>query len=39
VLYALCLIGSVAFGFNAFQGNTIAGAVNDSLSGPAGAGR
>jgi AGCS family alanine or glycine:cation symporter len=31
VLYAVCLIGSFAFGFNAFQGNTIAGAVNDSL--------
>jgi AGCS family alanine or glycine:cation symporter len=31
VLYAFCLIGSFAFGFNAFQGNTIAGAVNDSL--------
>jgi AGCS family alanine or glycine:cation symporter len=31
VLYAVCLIGSFAFGFNAFQGNTIAGAFNDSL--------
>jgi len=31
VLYAICLIGSFAFGFNAFQGNTIAGAVNDSM--------
>ena len=31
VLYAVCLIASFAFGFNAFQGNTIAGAVNDSL--------
>lgn len=31
VVYAVCLIGSFAFGFNAFQGNTIAGAVNDSL--------
>jgi AGCS family alanine or glycine:cation symporter len=31
VLYAVCLIGSFAFGFNAFQGNTIAGAINDSL--------
>jgi AGCS family alanine or glycine:cation symporter len=31
VLYAVCLIGSFAFGFNAFQGNTIAGAVKDSL--------
>jgi AGCS family alanine or glycine:cation symporter len=31
VLYAVCLIGSFAFGFNAFQGNTIASAFNDSL--------
>lgn len=31
VVYAVCLIASFAFGFNAFQGNTIAGAVNDSL--------
>ena len=31
VIYAICLIASFAFGFNAFQGNTIAGAVNDSL--------
>ncbi|GLS14537.1 alanine/glycine:cation symporter family protein [Hydrogenophaga electricum] len=31
VVYVICLIGSFAFGFNAFQGNTIAGAVNDSL--------
>jgi AGCS family alanine or glycine:cation symporter len=31
VLYAVCLIGSFAFGFNAFQGNTIAGAAKDSL--------
>lgn len=31
VVYAVCLIGSFAFGFNAFQGNTIAGAVNESL--------
>jgi AGCS family alanine or glycine:cation symporter len=31
VLYAICLIGSFAFGFNAFQGNTIAGAFNDSM--------
>jgi AGCS family alanine or glycine:cation symporter len=31
VLYAICLICSFAFGFNAFQGNTIAGAVKDSL--------
>ncbi len=31
IVYAVCLVGSFAFGFNAFQGNTIAGAVNDSL--------
>jgi AGCS family alanine or glycine:cation symporter len=31
VLYAVCLIASFGFGFNAFQGNTIAGAFNDSL--------
>jgi AGCS family alanine or glycine:cation symporter len=31
VLYAICLIGSFGLGFNAFQGNTIAGAVKDSL--------
>jgi AGCS family alanine or glycine:cation symporter len=31
VIYAICLLGSFAFGFNAFQGNTIAGAANDSL--------
>ena len=30
-LYAFCLIASFAFGFNAFQGNTVAGAVQDSL--------
>ena len=30
-LYAVCLIASFAFGFNAFQGNTVAGAVQDSL--------
>ncbi|MDV7103776.1 alanine/glycine:cation symporter family protein [Vibrio sp. TH_r3] len=28
---AVCLIASFAFGFNAFQGNTVAGAVQDSL--------
>ncbi|MEF2551182.1 alanine/glycine:cation symporter family protein [Aurantimonas sp. A2-1-M11] len=31
VLYAVCLLLSFAFGFNAFQGNTFAGAANDSL--------
>ncbi|SNS92765.1 alanine/glycine:cation symporter family protein [Tropicimonas sediminicola] len=31
VLYAVCLIASFALGFNAFQGNTVAGAVQDSL--------
>jgi alanine or glycine:cation symporter, AGCS family len=30
-LYAFCLIASFALGFNAFQGNTVAGAVQDSL--------
>ena len=31
IVYALCLMLAFAFGFNAFQGNTFAGAVNDSL--------
>ncbi len=31
VLYALCLIAAFAFGFNAFQGNTVAGAAQESL--------
>ncbi|MCP5262348.1 MAG: alanine/glycine:cation symporter family protein [Burkholderiaceae bacterium] len=31
VLYAVCLIASFALGFNAFQGNTVAGAALDSL--------
>lgn len=31
VLYAVCLIAAFAFGFNAFQGNTFAGAAKDSL--------
>jgi len=31
VLYAVCLIASFAIGFNAFQGNTVAGAAQDSL--------
>lgn len=34
VIYAVCLIASFAIGFNAFQGNTVAGAVVDSLSIP-----
>ena len=31
VLYAICLMASFAFGFNAFQGNTVAGAAEESL--------
>lgn len=31
VVYAVCLIASFAVGFNAFQGNTVAGAAQDSL--------
>lgn len=31
VLYAVCLIAAFALGFNAFQGNTVAGAAADSL--------
>jgi len=31
VLYAVCLIASFAIGFNAFQGNTVAGAAEESL--------
>ncbi|HSP24529.1 MAG TPA: alanine/glycine:cation symporter family protein [Saliniramus sp.] len=31
VIYAVCLIAAFALGFNAFQGNTFAGAANDSL--------
>lgn len=30
-IYAVCLIASFALGFNAFQGNTVAGAALDSL--------
>ncbi len=30
-IYAICLIASFAIGFNAFQGNTVAGAAQDSL--------
>ncbi|MDF9304903.1 alanine/glycine:cation symporter family protein [Tritonibacter mobilis] len=31
VVYAICLIASFAIGFNAFQGNTVAGAAKESL--------
>jgi AGCS family alanine or glycine:cation symporter len=31
IVYAVCLIAAFALGFNAFQGNTVAGAVKDSL--------
>jgi AGCS family alanine or glycine:cation symporter len=31
VVYSICLIASFAIGFNAFQGNTVAGAVEDSF--------
>jgi AGCS family alanine or glycine:cation symporter len=31
LLYSVCLLASFGFGFNAFQGNTISTAVNDSL--------
>ncbi len=31
VVYAICLIAAFGLGFNAFQGNTVAGAVKDSL--------
>ncbi len=31
VLYCVCLMASFAIGFNAFQGNTVAGAAQDSL--------
>ena len=31
VVYAVCLIAAFALGFNAFQGNTVAGAAHDSL--------
>ncbi len=34
VLYAICLIAAFALGFNAFQGNTVAGAAEDSLGIP-----
>ncbi len=31
IVYAICLIAAFGFGFNAFQGNTVAGAVQDSM--------
>ena len=31
VVYAICLLAAFGLGFNAFQGNTVAGAVQDSL--------
>lgn len=31
VIYAVCLIAAFALGFNAFQGNTVAGAVQESF--------
>jgi len=31
IVYAVCLMLAFAFGFNAFQGNTFAGAVKDSI--------
>jgi len=31
IIYAICLLAAFALGFNAFQGNTVAGAVQDSL--------
>ncbi|MCQ2006428.1 alanine/glycine:cation symporter family protein [Rhizobium sp. NRK18] len=34
IIYAICLIASFAIGFNAFQGNTVAGAAADSLGIP-----
>ncbi|GAA3864232.1 alanine/glycine:cation symporter family protein [Celeribacter arenosi] len=34
IIYAICLIASFAIGFNAFQGNTVAGSAQDSLGIP-----
>ncbi len=31
VVYAICLLAAFGLGFNAFQGNTVAGSVQDSL--------
>ena len=33
-IYAVCLIASFSIGFNAFQGNTVAGAALDSMEIP-----
>lgn len=34
VLYAICLIAAFAYGFNAFQGNTVAGSALDTFGWP-----
>ncbi|RPE67226.1 AGCS family alanine or glycine:cation symporter [Pacificibacter maritimus] len=34
VIYAICLLASFGLGFNAFQGNTVAGAVQESFGVP-----
>lgn len=34
VVYAICLIAAFAFGFNAFQGNTVAGSALDTFGMP-----
>ncbi|MCO6186448.1 sodium:alanine symporter family protein [Rhizobium sp. L1K21] len=34
IVYSVCLIASFAIGFNAFQGNTVAGAAFDSMNIP-----
>ncbi|MBE3637183.1 alanine/glycine:cation symporter family protein [Mangrovicoccus algicola] len=34
VVYSICLIAAFALGFNAFQGNTVAGAFEESLGTP-----
>lgn len=34
ILYAICLIAAFGLGFNAFQGNTVAGAAHNSLGVP-----
>ncbi|NDR55404.1 alanine/glycine:cation symporter family protein [Aliiruegeria sabulilitoris] len=31
IVYAICLIAAFGLGFNAFQGNTVAGAIKDSM--------
>ncbi len=35
IVYGICLLASFGFGFNAFQGNTMAGAVQDSSASTA----